>query len=414
MNYQQLFKEIVTVLRRDYAGKDIMDGRFSPRYYTQAIGQAWNDSRLDDLLFLRYVNQMLACIGDRRLRLDLLPSEEYAPSSPGFYTRRYEDSLYVTAVTGETRLAPGDRITAVNGGSPAKQKALIQKDFFRGSVPEREDWNGLLKMADYVDVTRTDGTEERLFLQKHSPVPPDLTAGFSLSEDGIAWFRPGPFDPGADTAGFVAAHAEELGACRALILDLRNARGTEEDEIIPLLPLLCREDTTLSALADEPFAVNYTRLNCILKAAGLQAIPEAADYIAELASMADKGFVEESLAEEDMPIPGLAPEQIVVLTDTWCRDAGETLARAAKRAGAVLIGRPTLGTLDTLGEVSYALDERYVLTWPTAVTAAARDGRSRPGEGMEPDEYIPWTPEECTRDLLLEAARTYINHEKDK
>ena len=413
MNYQQLFKEIVTILRRDHAGKDILSDRFSPRYYTQAIGQAWNDSRLDDLLFLRYVNQMLACTGDRHLRLELRPSEEYTPSSPGFYTRRFEDGLYVTAVTGETRLAVGDRITAVNGGSPAKHKALIQKDFFRGSTPEREDWNGLLKMADYIDVIRADGSEERLFLQKHPPAAPVLKSAFTLSQNGIAYLRPGPFDTGSDTADLLIAHAGELGACRALILDLRNARGEDEDEIVPLLPWLCREDTTLSALLDEPFSVNYTRLNCILKAAGLQDIPEAADFIAELAARADTGFAEESMDWDDVPIDALAPETVVVLTDTWCRDAGETLVRAAKRAGAHIIGRPTLGTLDTMGEVSYELDERYVLTWPTGITAAALEGRSAPGRGIEPDEYIPWTPEECSRDLLLEAARAYINHENN-
>ncbi len=413
MNYQQLFREIVTILRRDYAGRDIMDDRFFPRYYTQAIGQAWNDSRLDDLLFLRYVNQMLACMGDRRVRLDLRPSGDYIPSSPGFFTRRFEDALYVTAVTGETRLCVGDRITAINGGSPEKHRALIQKDFFRGSVPEREDWNGLLKMADYIDVIHRDGSEERVFLQKHPLSSPALTPAFSLGEDGVAYFRPAPFDGSEDTAAFVAAHSEELGACRALILDLRHARGEDEHELIPLLPWLCREETTLSALLDEPFAVNYTRLNCILKAAGLQDIPQAADYIAELIAKTDSGFEEESLEDEDILIPALAPEQVIVLTDTWCRDAGETLARAAKRAGAKLFGRPTLGTLDTMGEVSYQLDERYILTWPTALTIAARKGLSRPGDGLCPDTYIPWTPAECDRDLLLEAARTYINHKKD-
>ena len=52
-NYQKLFAEIDGILRRDYAGMDECDGLFDPRYYTQAIGQAWNDGLLDELLFLR-------------------------------------------------------------------------------------------------------------------------------------------------------------------------------------------------------------------------------------------------------------------------------------------------------------------------------------------------------------------------
>lgn len=410
-NYQQLFRDIVTILRRDYAGRDIMGDRFAPRYYTQAIGQAWNDSRLDDLLFLRYVNQMLACIGDRNLCLSRRPNEDYAPWSPGFYTRRYGDALYVTAVTAETGLSVGDRITAINGGSPSKHKALIQKDFFRGSIPEREDWNGLLKMGDILTVTHPDGTTEQTALRHHPPAPPALTPSLELFDDGTVCLRPGPFETGADTAGFVESHAETLGRARALILDLRNGRGTDEEEIYPLLPYLCQKDTPLKSLLDETVVVNHSRLNCILKAAGLQNIPEAADYIAELAARADTGFAEESLDFEDAVTGALAPETVVVLTDTWCRDAAETLALAAKRAGAHLIGRETLGTVHTLAPVSYELDERYILTWPTALTKAAFGGAVYPGEGIRPAESIPWTPEELERDLLLEAARAYINKE---
>lgn len=408
-NYQQLFGDIVAILRRDYAGHELMGDRFAPRYYTQAIGQAWNDSRLDDLLFLRFVNQMLACIGDRNLRLSQRPNGEYAPWSPGFYTRRYGDDLYVTAVTSESELAPGDRITAINSGSPAKHKALIQKDFFRGSVPEREDWNGLLKMAEHIDLVRPDGSTARVMLKRHPLAPPELAPAFEVYADGTAYLRPGPLEEGADTAGFLEIHGEALGAAKALILDLRNGRGTDEEELMPLLPWLCRNDTPLSRLLDETAVVWNSRLNCILKAAGLQDLPEAQEYISQLVARADTGFSEESYDLEDAVVGAFAPETVVVLTDTWCRDAAETLAQAAKRAGAHLIGRPTLGTLDTFGCVSYELDERYVLTWPTALSVDASQGRGIRDTGIQPDEYIPWTPEECTRDLLLEAARAYIN-----
>lgn len=407
-NYQQLFGDIVTILRRDYAGRDLMGDRFAPRYYTQAIGQAWNDGKLDDLLFLRFVNQMLACIGDRNLALSQRPNEDYAPWSPGFYTRRYGDDLYVTAVTGESALAVGDRITAINGGSPTKQKRLIQKDFFRGSVPEREDWNGLLKMGDFIDVTRPDGSTHRIDLRHHPLAPPALTPACETYDDGTVYLRPAPFEQGADTAAFLETHGEALGAAKALILDLRNSRGTDEEEIYPLLPWLCREDTPLSALLDESIVVNHSRLNCILKAAGLPDIPEARPYMDELAAKADTGFGTESLDFDGAVVGGLAPETVIVLTDTWCRDAGETLALAAKRAGARLIGRPTLGTVHTLAPVSYELDERYILTWPTALSGSAHAGGILPGEGIRPEEYIPWTPGELTDDLLLARARAYI------
>ena len=407
-NYQQLFREIVSILRRDYAGKELMGDRFAPRYYTQAIGQAWNDDQLDDLLFLQYVSQMLACIGDRNLAFSLRAGDGYFPHSPGFFTRRYGPDLYVTAVTSEPSVSVGDKITAINGGSPAKHKALIQKDFFRGSVPEREDWNGLLKMADTVSVSRPDGSSFDLSLAHHPLAPPELLPVCAEAAPGVVYLRPGAFEEGGNTAGFIKTNEPLLAASRALILDLRNGRGLSEDEILPILPWLCRENTPLSQLFDAELIINNTRLNCILRAAGLQGIPEAREYLQELAEKADTGFRAERCEPEGIS-PGMAPKTVVVLTDTWCRDAAETLALAARRAGARLIGRPTLGTTNTCIPVSYALDDRFVLSWPVALSKAAYTGHSSIGQGIAPDEYISWCPAELTDDILLKRALIYID-----
>ncbi len=403
--FDELFRDIVTILRRDYAGQGELDSRFDPRYYTQAIGQAWHDEKLDELLFLRYVSQMLACTGDRHLRLELLPGETYTPWSPGFFTRRYEDSLYVTAVTGETRLSPGDRIIAVNGGAPSAHRAHIQKNFFYSDEPEREDWNGLLKMAGTVTVQRPEGGQETLELARRPRQSPRPGPALRRLEDGTVYVRPGP-GPADELA---EALREHISGARGLVIDMRWADGGEGD-LYPLLPFLCRERTPLtSLLGDEGLYVNYTPLNCALKAAGLEGIPGAEEYIAELRKKSGRGFLREDDGPEDATVPGLAPPTVAVLTDTWCRDGGEVFVQAANSAGAVLIGRPTLGTLDYSGDVRYALDERYILTWPTAVTAAARDGHGMKGAGIAPNVYIPWTPEECSGDVLLRAARTYLS-----
>lgn len=372
-SYDELFREIVAVLRRDYIGADRMGDRFDPRYYNMSIGQAWQDRRLDDLLFLRHVSQMLACIGDRHLKLTMRPSAGYAPWTPGFFTRRYGDSLYVTAVTEDDRLAAGDRITAVNGGTPAAQRAAIQKNFFFADEPEREDWNGLLKMADNVDVEHADGSRGRLELRRFpriEAVPAEIPI-FELSG--------------------------------GIVLDLRNTAGPDDDGVLSLLPLVCRRDTPLAELIDTELIVNYSRLNCLVKAAGLQGVDGAEDYIAELVRKSGAGLLPESV-DDGTVIPGNAPETVIVLTDTWTRDGAETLALAARRAGATLIGRPTLGTVDHCGDVSYELDDRYVLTWPTAMTRAAADGNGVMHRGVAPDVHIPWTPEECGRDVLWDAA----------
>ena len=374
--FDELFREIVEILRQDWAGAPLAGELLDPRYYNQAVGQAWHDGKLDELLFLRYINQMLACTGDRHLRFTMRPDRDYKPWSCGFFTRRYEDSLYVTALRCETRLEPGDRITAVNGGSPSHHRAHIQKNFFYAADPEREDWNGFLKMADTIDVEHMDGSAEQLTLKRWPlhPVFPRL----SVHE------MPG-----------------------GLIVDLRNLPDLTEAELDGLLPRFCRRDTPLRELTETDLSVNYTRRNCIIRAAGLQGAEGLEPFLAELREKSGRGFLPES-ADEGEIIPGRAREPVVVLTDTWTRDGAETAALAAKRAGCVLIGRPTLGTLDLCGDVSYELDERYVLTWPTAVTRAALEGRGTLGRGIEPDIYIPWTPEECFTDVIMARALAYL------
>ena len=381
--YDELFGEIVDILRHDWAGAELAGDQFDPRYYNMAVGQAWHDQKLDELLFLQYMNQMLACTGDRHLRLTRRPSETYTPWQPGFFARRYGNSLYVTAAEEETRLRPGDRIDTINGGTPEKHRRNIQKNFFYSNEPEREDWRGLIRMADEIGVVHPDGREERLTIWRLPVVPPvQLPARVRCFSDGV-------------------------------IIDVRNLPDLDEDEQLSLLSLVCREDTQLSALVDTDLYVNYTRRNCFVKTAALQGLDGAEEFIAELSAKAGKGYLPESV-DDGYVIPGRADSPVVVLTDTWTRDGAESFALAAKRAGAHLMGRPTLGTIDLCGDVSCELDERFILTWPTAVTAAARNGRGVFGHGVEPDCHVPWTPAECTSDVLMRAAEEYLVERKSE
>jgi C-terminal processing protease CtpA/Prc len=224
--------------------------------------------------------------------------------------------------------------------------------------------------------------------------------------DGIVCLCPGSFDGQGQAQALVEAHQAQLDSCKALILDMRLGQGGEEEDFWPLLPYVCKEDTPLAQLVDRSLMVNYTRNNCLIQAAGLQSLPGSDAYIQELVEKSGQGFLLEEQPETAV-IPGKAPKTVIVLTDTWCRDEGERFAQAAQRAGAVLLGRATAGTSDFWGDVHYALDERYVLTWPTAVTKAAYEGHGLCGKGLSPDVSIPWAPAECHQDVLLERAVAY-------
>ena len=82
-------------------------------------------------------------------------------------------------------------------------------------------------------------------------------------------------------------------------------------------------------------------------------------------------------------------------------------ARRAASAGCGkvrTVGRATRGSLDYANLLSGALDERFSLVYPMAKTEAAHEGRGTLGRGLAPDVHVPFTPAECTHDLVLHAA----------
>ena len=98
-------------------------------------------------------------------------------------------------------------------------------------------------------------------------------------------------------------------------------------------------------------------------------------------------------------------EKIVILSDTWCEYAGETFIRLCKKSPRVtVLGRPTMGNIDYCNPVSILYEGRFTFTYPMSKTKAAMEGRGLSGKGVPVDVYVPWTPAECTEDILLAKA----------
>ena len=68
------------------------------------------------------------------------------------------------------------------------------------------------------------------------------------------------------------------------------------------------------------------------------------------------------------------------------------------------VGRATRGGLDYANLVVAPLDERFSLVYPIAKTEDAHEGCGLRGRGLAPDVHVPFTPEECMRDLVLKRA----------
>ena len=437
--YDNLLKEIIGIVRNDYAGFDEKKERHDSRYYVNTAGTAWKQGILDEKRFLRIVSQYLASLGDPCLKFSMFDHDKYRNYDVGFRARRYGDYLYVTESRADERFRPGDQIERLNSMSPGDHQRKMAKNIFIGQTAEREQWNGLLKMVKHCTVEHLDGTKEDIEL-KHYPLQDDAAApSFSIPKEGVCCIRVERFDADeAALADLIAEHAADLTTCEKLIIDVRKNAGGNEEGFLPLLPLVMdRPYRPVDLLDADPVISNYSEGNCsrrIQEFTSLKAqfdpqtdadtIAVLDDLIREFGEKSGKGWLADSAptAGQDSSIENTAagdPAQLVqpysnirsvlVLTDTWCRDSGEAFVDIARRSSKVrLFGRPTMGTIDYTNYVNLVLDNTFVLSYPMGKKARVNDGERYNETGLPVDIYRPFTPGECTQDLLMERALTYI------
>ena len=417
MESNKLLKDLFLTMRNDYAGWDVKQARHNPSPFVTMLGQAYYDRRMSSLLVLQAVSQYCAGMRDRNLKF-ALNAEGYEPFSRGFSVRRCAEGMFVDAVTQETRLHPGDEVLAINRTAPERIVKNLPNPLLAADEPEREQWNGYLKMARDITVRRADGTGETLELARY-PVEGDKAPVLRELPGGALLLDPGSMNDAAALEAFVQSHQVQLDGCTRLVLDLRTACGDDEEALLPLLPYIVKADcTAVEAFGDRRIRTNYTKMNCTRLIHMLK--PYLVDEDSELREMAQqltayyrdqsgRGWVDEV---EELPVPAetpilrRGPEKVIVLTDTWCEQEAERFVQLAKQQGrAVLLGRPTMGTLDYTNPVTVEYDE-FSFTYPISRTTASLEGNGVDERGVQPDVYVPWTAEECTADLLAEKAQT--------
>ena len=262
-----------------------------------------------------------------------------------------------------------------------------------------------------------------------------------------AYLRIDSFADEEKVSALIGAHEEDLKKSSRLILDLRRTEAEGEAEsYLPLLPYLI--DASVSG--EELFPArtiftSYTKQNAKRRIAQLEAVKEAAlgqEDSEEVISYADQlieetrekaGIVQalrktkEKLHErkqfneieeiEESPLEGVwiekkaGPSQVLILTDVSCRLAGEALANAVRGQKRVsLIGRPTAGMLDYTNRITIDYDDIQArFSYPISRTKEAREQKGFAFQGVPVDVYLPFTREECTKDLILEAALHFTN-----
>ena len=325
----------------------------------------------------------------------------------------------MTETEADSPLALGERIVRIQRMTPEQIRHYMRFNAFYSTVPERELWGGYLRMAASVEVERTDGTRELIKLPALPERPVDYPIKFEQLDKCTAYLRLERLDRDA-IAALLNENEAAIAGSEKLILDLRRCVGGDEDAAWPLLPYLVDEPVSLAALLDERGSyVNFTKLNCELRYKTLS------DYAASVSDPEQRALLEtERRFYLDRYGKGLcykaplkgdgqtvspaaqAPRTVVLLTDTFCENEGESFSALCRRCGSkvVTLGRPTMGTLDYFDPITVALNEHMSLSYPIAMSVDAYEGRGIAEKGLPVDRYVPWTPEEIRRDVLLNEA----------
>ena len=420
MKLDQIMMQVFGALSHDYAGMPECDDG-NEKMWVSACGKAWKNKTLNDKLFYQYMVQRMAGIADHNLCFLTGPESSYQPETCGFTVRRYGDDLYVTEVCGDTRLVPGDAIELINKSRPAAHLTYAIGNPTGSDVEERQDWSFFLCNSSHFMVRHADGTKEDLRTRRY-PVHDEggQECAFAQLDDGTCVLTVAQLDDD-EAAQLLSAHAAEAQEAPRLVIDLRTCAGGIEAMVYPLLDWLFDEPTNLNQILEpETVLTHYTEANCdrreaqiaqLKKLAALQG--QEADALGWLDENLEvvranrgKGYVEETVAPEDRAIAaGPAGQKVLVLVDTSTADAAERFAAIAKTSPRVtLVGRATLGNLDYSNPLAMAFENRFIFVYPMSKTKAAAEGNGMRGKGIEPDVVVPFTPEECMRDVIMERA----------
>lgn len=413
-----LYHTITHTLRYDYVGFESKRKYYMPNESRTYVFSNYRYGTLTIEILARSIHQMLGDLHDRQLRFHCDDWVDYHNLGLPYRVRATNDLLYVTSARPGFGLVPGDKILEVQSMSPPRIREYLRKVGFYSDIPERELWGGYLRMARSVEVEHSDGHRERLELPPCPLFTEEYPIEFQLLNGNIAYLKMERMD--RDTMEAVLAqHCNEISAADKLILDLRRNIGGDEDACYALLPYLVDKPRSLADLVkDEGCWCLFTEDNCNRRydvLSSFRATLTEPEDIALIDSEIDlyrrncgKGLTylpPESLDGMIEPAEN-APEKVVVLTDTFCENEGESFVAMCQRCGSKVsvIGRPTMGTLDFFDPITISLHEKMTLSYPIRMTHAAHEGRGISEKGLPVDEYIPWSPSEIEHDLILERA----------
>lgn len=406
MNKINIFNEIVEILNNDYAGYSAKKHLNQPEKYHIT-------NEMTDEEFVKTVQSYLLDFNDGHLYFN---KSDAATTNRGFKVRRYENSLYVTEVTKDSRFKLGDKIIKIDSltiNEFANKHLKLLEDY----IHERQYWNVGLQNADKVLLVRDN--EELIFHLKNDEWEPYIpTFTFKQIDAKTSYLKIESFADAEPIQKLLQEHSLEITQSSNLIIDVRINHGGNDTFYFPLLDYIFDKNISFQDLFedDETMYTNYTKRNCDLWLEELkeylkQNLDESTEWlIQEEIKMVEKNYDKGmKLVPEDtdhMICGKNKPKNIYVLSDVFCGSSGETFVANVKKSSKVtVVGRPTMGIMDYFNVITVHFDN-YEFDYSIS---KMHEKYHYNQTGVVPDIYIPWTPEHIEHDLDLQYVLNLIN-----
>ncbi|TFJ91863.1 S41 family peptidase [Lentibacillus salicampi] len=409
--YLEIFNETVSILHNDYAGCIDKKDWDNPDFYRNKISKRSEQGNMDDEKFTGIVQDYLLDFKDLHMSFKRAAQSEESLQDVGFAVRRYGDLLYIVSAGKETGVKPGYAIAGLDGKGISELAELHTRKLMETKA-EREKWSSILPLYQNALVKDLSGHSFHLSLSHYDKevyFPEYIIKAIS---DQSLYMKLTDFMNHTEIARLIKDNHDLLSSGKNLIIDVRVNKGGSDLAYFELLPYLFGgAEIDLNQLDEGVMLTNCTERNVDLRTEmmrkALTSIEDAAarnqinSFMNELEKNRGNGFVDIDIGGSDDILetkPG--PEKVILLTDVYCGSSGDSFVEVCKHSSKVtVIGRPTLGLNDYANLAIMRWKGRFELWYPTTKLSIVDEGKRMSGVGIQPDIYIPWTPEHIETDI---------------
>ncbi|MFD1019580.1 S41 family peptidase [Thalassobacillus hwangdonensis] len=414
--YLEIFNEVVDIMHHDYAGWRDKKGWDNPKEFEKKVKNLEEKGEIDAYSFTEIVEDYLLDFKDPHMYFKMSDSNEQKEVDNGFSVRRFDEKLFVTSVGQENRLAPGDAILSLDALSIHELVEQHQGELMETKA-ERENWKKALQNYSVADVVNSNGEHRLLDLKKYEKKAYAPIHTITRLDEETLYLKATDFFEKSTIDTLIAQFESELTSTQNLIIDVRVNYGGST------LAYASLENYLFPATSMKIDYLDYaTEFNCTDRNAELmiglidqelaktdnQAYRKGLERFKEEAWVKNKGKGFTSFSEDNEEIEKIGcelPATIIVLTDTYCGSAGDIFVYLCKKSPKVIVvGRPTMGVNDYSNLTTIKWNEKFEFSYPTSRLKSLDYRGALMNPGIQPDVYIPWTPEHIYKDVDLEEA----------